>query len=129
MKYVRIENRVYKLTDNLIIKGNQLYEKEFSSSYFDTEEVYLRDVFLGKIIKQSNNLTELCDRIVMVPPKGKGEPCTLNTGFLEDEIWRLHAKVEIKQGYKYYLSIWNSEYDLIKVAKIKSDLKVKLCLN
>ena len=115
--YIRTkDNAIYEIVNGNIIIGN--LEVQIDSRKAIEE---------GNIIAYS--IDKLCDCLVAVPPKGwTMNPFTLDINMLEEKDWVIEEMMREK-GYEFYLSIWNSEHNLIKVAKVKPNLEVELCLN
>lgn len=116
--FIRTKDRIYEIeSDYLNNKGVRV-----GYNVVGQEEVVLIE---NNNIIQADSIEDLCDSIVVVPQKQK--PFELSTSILNDSLWREAMKKRMEQeGYEFYLSIWNGEHNLVKVAEIKPSLEVKL---
>ena len=106
MKYIRTKDGIYKVE-------SETYNKQ--GYYID---IYEEDVILKKrVIKQSENLEELCDRFVVIDKETK-EVMNI-VSFLE------YAKLWAYCKYNIYGAIWTDK-GLIYVAKMNDKGELEL---
>ena len=106
MKYIRTKNRIYK------VESETCHKKGY---YIDR---YEEDVILKKeVIKQSENIEELCDRFVVIDKETK-EVMSIVT-FLE------YAKLWSYCKYNIYGAVW-CEWGLKYVAKMNDKGELEL---
>ena len=107
MKYIRTKNRIYKvestLRDNSIVKGYNVGEMGF--------------IRKDQVIKQSENIEELCDRFVVMDKETKEVMDIVY--FLE------YAKLWSYCKYNIYGAIWTDK-GLIYVAKMNDKGELEL---
>lgn len=118
--YIRTKDWIYD-TDNLhyrFIENNKVYEVGW-----DVE----KPTFVADIIKQSENLEELCDEFVLIEPRddgGKKYSHRDKESFIRDYIGYEHIDIVLSY-YTIYGAIWTSK-GLIYVAKMDNDGKLVL---
>ena len=106
MKYIRTKNRIYKVESETCHKQGYYIDR------------YEEDVILKEqVIKQSENLEELCDRFVVIDKETK-EVMNI-VSFLE------YAKLWSSCKYNIYGAIWTDK-GLIYVAKMNNEGDLEL---
>ena len=108
MRYVRTEQGVFELTDDRRIVDNELIEKE--DLFGNGDEVGLIDYSLGKVIKESDNLIDLCDETVSIDKDG------------QKEIFFISGHTAIPRGDQYF------KFNLDTVSVLGNDEKLYLCI-
>lgn len=115
--YIRTKDGIFKVIKEEILCGVKFFDYETKEHYNRIREEH--------IIAKADSIPELSDKIVVVPPREK--PFELSKEVLDDSLWREAMKEKMQQeGYKHYLSIWNGEHNLVKIAEIKPSLEAEL---
>lgn len=117
--YIRTKDGVYELKENMTIE-NGVYS--FFGKIYNTTEKHLfrNDKDLGEVVKQSENLEELCDRYIGI---SNNKPMIIKYEFDEyyDEYGDSYTKEELLMEYDIiYGAIYTSK-GLIYIAKMNEN--------
>jgi hypothetical protein len=105
MRYVRTEQGVFELTNDRRIVDNELIEKE--DLFGDGN---LIDYSLGKVIKESDNLIDLCDEAVSIDKDD------------QKEIYFISGHTAVPRDDQYF------KFNLDTVSVLDNDKKLYLCI-
>ena len=120
-KYIRTKDGIYEVVED----SNKEWGKQIVVKFPKNLNMKLADV-KDQIIKQSDNLAELCDEAVAIYPDGSHDNCSVmhivdNNGFCEAVYGCLSVSADdLKKNYEcweVYGAIWTDK-GLIYVAKM-----------
>ena len=116
MKYIRTEEGIFEVKDNMKISFEKLFEdiSEEVGSMYGTEEW----VCYGKVLQQADTIEELCDEFVYYNPKTQIEKYRYE--YYHNLSEKEYNLKELKKGVIIYGAIWTSK-GLIYVAKMNDD--------
>lgn len=113
-RYIRTENRIYELNNDVYVENNEAFMKWFNGIGKEIEPTCL-----GKVIKQSDAIEELCD-VVVIKRTNKDTNITWYADYPMEQfkdIKRTSYLPYIQVDYIKF-GIWNDDKGLIYVAKM-----------
>lgn len=114
--YIKTKNGVYEIKQTQ--DGRRYFEYFDKTSYVTVFEE--SDYWKENVVKITKNLYQLADMLVVI--QGNSKPKTLNLDYIVFETWYFSMIKNIKEkGSHYYLSMWNTNNDLIKFAELTAN--------